>query len=104
MPTQCITIDLAKQGRRQVRASFDGGRMSCDGGALLLQAVDQRLGLTQRLAGCFRDHRDHRRCEHSLQRLFGLALGYADVNDEVATVSWTLRCAVGAATLERAAP
>ena len=60
MPTQCITIDLAKQGRRQVRASFDGGRMSCDGGALLLQAVDQRLGLTQRLAGCFRDHRDHR--------------------------------------------
>ena len=46
MPTQSITIDLAKQGHHQVRASFDGGRMSCDGGALLLQAVDQRLGLT----------------------------------------------------------
>ncbi len=41
MRTHCITIDLANQGRRQVRARFDGGRMSSDGGALLLQAVDQ---------------------------------------------------------------
>ncbi len=47
MRTHCITIDLANQGRRQVRARFDGGRMSSDGGALLLQAVDQRIGLTQ---------------------------------------------------------
>ena len=38
MRTHCITIDLANQGRRQVRARFDGGRMSSDGGALLLQA------------------------------------------------------------------
>ena len=36
MPTRCITIDLPKQGRRKVRAGFDGGRMSSDGGALLL--------------------------------------------------------------------
>ena len=43
MRTHCITIDLANQGRRQVRARFDGGRMSSDGGALLLQAVDQRI-------------------------------------------------------------
>ncbi len=49
MRTHCITIDLANQGRRQVRARFDGGRMSSDGGALLLQAVDQRIGLTRRL-------------------------------------------------------
>ena len=86
MPTHCITIDLAKQGRRQVRASFDGGRMSSDGGALLLRAVDRCSGLTQRLAACFTDHRDPRRCEHPLQRLlaqrlFGLALGYEDLND-----------------------
>ena len=52
MRTHCITIDLANQGRRQVRARFDGGRMSSDGGALLLQAVDQRIGLTRRLAVC----------------------------------------------------
>ena len=86
MPTQCITIDLADQGRRKVRACFDGGRMSCDGGALLLRAIDQRIGLTRRLAACFVDHRDPRRCEHSLQRLlaqrlFGLALGYEDIGD-----------------------
>ena len=43
MRTHCITIDLANQGRRQVRARFDGGRMSSDGGALLLQAVDQSI-------------------------------------------------------------
>ena len=60
--------------------------MSSDGGALLLQAVTQRIGLTQRLAACFVDHRDPRRCEHPLQRLlaqrlFGLALGYEDLND-----------------------
>ena len=61
MRTHCITIDLANQGRRQVRARFDGGRMSSDGGALLLQAVDQRIGLTR--------------------RLFGLALGYEDLCD-----------------------
>ena len=86
MRTHCITIDLANQGRRQVRARFDGGRMSSDGGALLLQAVDQRIGLTRRLAACFVDHRNPRRCEHSLQRLlaqrlFGLALGYEDLCD-----------------------
>ena len=52
-----------------------------DGGALLLQAVDQRIGLTRRLAACFVDHRNPRRCEHSLQRLFGLALGYEDLCD-----------------------
>ncbi len=61
MRTHCITIDLANQGRRQVRARFDGGRMSSDGGALLLQAVDQRIGLTRRLAACFVDHRNPRR-------------------------------------------
>ena len=55
--------------------------MSSDGGALLLQAVDQRIGLTRRLAACFVDHRNPRRCEHSLQRLFGLALGYEDLCD-----------------------
>ena len=60
--------------------------MSSDGGALLLRAVDRRVGLTRRLAACFADHRNPSCCEHSLrsllaQRLFGLALGYEDIND-----------------------
>ncbi len=49
MRTHCITIDLANQGRRQVRARFDGGRMSSDGGALLLQAVNQRIVAVEEL-------------------------------------------------------
>ena len=86
MPTHCITIDLPNHGRRKVQARFDGGRMSSDGGALLLRAADHRSGLSQRLAACFVDHRDPRRCEHSLQhllaqRLFGLVLGYEDISD-----------------------
>lgn len=65
---------------------FSGGALSSDGGALLLRQVDAGLGLTRRLAECFRDQRDPRFVEHSLpqllaQRVHGLALGYADLND-----------------------
>ena len=56
--------------------------MSSDGGALLLCAVHRCLDLTRRLAACFTDYRNRRRCEHSrrrlAQRLFGLALAYED--------------------------
>ena len=86
MSTQCTTIELPKHARRQVSACFDGGRLSNDGGALLLAAADRALRLTARLAGCFQDYRQRGRCEHSVQalsaqRLFGLALGYEDLND-----------------------
>ena len=86
MRTPCVTIDLANQGRRKVRASFDGGRMSSDGGTLLMQAVDQLRGLVRRLGACFVDHCNPRRCEHSLQRLLaqrlvGLALGNDEISD-----------------------
>ncbi len=86
MPAHCTTIELPNNGRRKVIARFDGGRMSSDGGALLLQAADRALDQTGRMAACFSDHRNPARCEHSLhdlvaQRLYGLALGYEDVND-----------------------
>ena len=86
MPTHCTTIELPDNGRRKVVASFDGGRMSSDGGAVILRAADRALKLTARMAACFSDHRNPTRCEHSLQdliaqRLYGLALGYEDVND-----------------------
>ena len=73
-------------GRRQVVADFSGGQLSTDGGALLLRAVDRGLGLTARLAQAFTDGRAARDCDHSLahlltQRLYGCALGYADLND-----------------------
>ena len=71
---------------RQVVADFSGGTLSSDGGALLLRQVDINLGLTQSLAQCFRDSRQQVYVDHSVtqllaQRLYGLALGYEDLND-----------------------
>ena len=73
-------------GRRKVLVDFSGGRLSSDGGVLLLRAVDGGLGISRMLAGCFRDHRQQEQVEHGVeelvrQRLFGLALGYEDLND-----------------------
>ena len=60
--------------------------MSSDGGGLLLREVDKRIGMTERLAGCFVDHRNPSSVEHDVrtllaQRVYALALGYEDLND-----------------------
>ena len=73
-------------GSREIVARFDGGTISSDGGALLLRQTDKRLNLLPRLAECFLDGRCRDRVEHSIaemlaQRIYGLALGYEDVND-----------------------
>jgi hypothetical protein len=73
-------------GSRRVVADFSGGTLSTDGGALLLRQVDANLGLTQTLAQCFADERKQVWVEHSVQqmlaqRIYGLALGYEDIND-----------------------
>jgi hypothetical protein len=67
-------------------ARFDGGTISSDGGAFLLRQTDKRLNLLARLAECFLDGRTQALVEHSIaemvsQRVFGLALGYEDLND-----------------------
>jgi len=67
-------------------ARFDGGTISSDGGAVLLRQTDHRLDLLPRLAQCFLDGRDQDRVQHSVQemisqRVYGLALGYEDIND-----------------------
>lgn len=67
-------------------ADFTGGTLSSDGGVLLLRQLDAGLGLTRTLAGCFRDQRDARFVDHAMpqllaQRIYGLALGYEDLND-----------------------
>jgi hypothetical protein len=66
--------------------SFDGGSMTSDAGVLLLRQTDEAIGLTSRLAACFQDHRDQEKIEHRVetmmvQRVFGNALGYEDIND-----------------------
>jgi hypothetical protein len=73
-------------GRREIVARFDGGTISSDGGALLLRETDKRLNLLPRLAECFLDGRKQAQVEHSIQemlaqRIYGLALGYEDLND-----------------------
>jgi hypothetical protein len=88
MKTECTREQFEFQGlgRRTVQGAFDGGYISSDGGALLLREVDGRLRVTERLATCFRDHRAAEWIEHSLlallrQRVYGIALGYEDLND-----------------------
>jgi Transposase DDE domain group 1 len=88
MQTECSPelFEFARVEGRSVTASFDGGRISSDAGALLLGATDRVLGLTRRLAGCFKDSRDPNYIEHAvetlvMQRIVGIALGYEDLND-----------------------
>lgn len=88
MPTE-RSLDLlgfAPVAGRTVAASFDGGSMTSDAGALLLGATNKVVGLTRRLAACFKDSRDPTYTEHAIetlvmQRVTGIALGYEDVID-----------------------
>lgn len=73
-------------GAREVTAAFDGGRITSDGGGLLLREVEQRFRVVRSFVGCFTDHRDPELIEFRveellLQRVMGLALGYEDLND-----------------------
>jgi hypothetical protein len=88
MPTECNPnlLAFAPAEGRPVVASFDGGAITSDAGALLLGATDRVLGLTHRLAVCFKDSRDPAYIEHTvetlvMQRVVGIALGYEDLND-----------------------
>jgi hypothetical protein len=88
MPTECTPtlFEFEAVERRAVVAGFDGGDITSNAGALLLGQVDRGLGLMRRFAACFTDRRDPRFVEHRVetlvgQRVFGLALGYEDLND-----------------------
>ena len=72
--------------QREIRGKFDGGCISSDGGSLLLREVEKRTGIIRQFADCFRDFRkpelvEHRVAELVGQRVYGLALGYEDLND-----------------------
>src|SRR5712691_3134665 len=86
--TECNQSSFKFQAHfsRQVTGQFDGGTMTSDAGGLLLRETDRRLQLLPRLAQCFLDGRDPARVQHSVgemlaQRVYGLALGYEDLND-----------------------
>lgn len=71
MPTQCNAeqLEFSCVERRRVVAAFDGGTVSSDAGALLLQRTDQAIGLIDRLAQRFVDRRDPQRVEHTVRTL-----------------------------------
>ena len=88
MRTECSAeqFDFELVGRREAVGSFDGGAMTSDAGALLLGKTDRAIGLVDRLAACFTDYRKVELIEHRVatlvgQRVFGIALGYEDLND-----------------------
>jgi Transposase DDE domain group 1 len=88
MQTDCTTdlFGFAPVEGREVVAGFDGGAITSDAGALLLGATDRAIGLMDRFAGCFHDVRRPEWIEHEVvtlvgQRVFGIALGYEDLND-----------------------
>ena len=86
--TECSAdqLEFHALGKRVVVGKFDGGRISSDGGGLLLREVEARTQILARLAEQFTDHRDPEAIEHSVaeliaQRVYALALGYEDLND-----------------------
>ena len=93
MPTECSAeparaelFEFGPVEGRAVVAGFDGGAITSDAGALLLGATDGAIGLIGRFAGCFIDGRRAEYVEHRLAtlvglRVFGIALGYEDLND-----------------------
>lgn len=86
--TNCTQISFCFPAvkRRRVEASFEGGDITSDGGVMFLRQVDQRLGLTKAVAAVLEDSRRRASCRHDVfsllkQRVYGLALGYEDLND-----------------------
>ena len=88
METQCTPTQLEFHalGRREVVGKFDGGNITSDAGGLLLRETEKRTGILLGFARCFEDLRDPELIEHTVaelvaQRVYGLALGYEDLND-----------------------
>ena len=81
-----LPFSLPSICQKKVTASFDGGRISSDGGVLLLAGADRQLGLIDTLAAIIPDHRDPDLITHSMAdilraRIFAIACGYPDAND-----------------------
>jgi hypothetical protein len=88
MPTECSSPQLIFEGLegRQVVGAFDGGAVTSNAGAILLREADRAIGLTAKVARCFRDERNAELVVHRMetlvaQRVHAIALGYEDLLD-----------------------
>jgi len=73
-------------GRKKVAAAFDGGRITSDGGVMLLAAAERRLGIAQQLAALIADARNPLLVTHRVEdilraRMLAIACGYEDADD-----------------------
>lgn len=81
-----LPFDLPAVARKKVSAAFDGGRITSDGGVMLLAQAERRLGIADQLAQVIPDERDADRVVHLLPdilraRIFAIACGYEDADD-----------------------
>jgi len=106
--TECIgkTMSFSSVGRREIVADFLGGRLTSDTGILLLKEVDRRIGLLDTINAAIPDPRDPLMTVHDqramlAQRIFSIALGYEDLNDQqTMRTDAALQAAVGVAPVE----
>src|SRR5260370_4615497 len=88
MTTECTQepFPFHPLNQREVRGQFDGGSITSEAGGLLLREVEKQTNIIGQFASCFTDYRDAELREHAVaelvaQRIYGLALGYEDLND-----------------------
>ncbi len=79
-------LNLGRIKGKEIIANFEGGRITSDSGILLMAELDKKLKITARFTECFQDHRNLSYVDYSVhqllaQRIYGIALGYEDVND-----------------------
>ena len=79
-------LNLGSIKGRKVIADFSGGRITSDAGIIWLAELDKKLKITAKFAKCFQDYRDLSYTDYSVhqllaQRIYGIVLGYEDVND-----------------------
>ena len=81
-----LPFSLPSVERKKITAAFDDGRISSDGGVMLLALADRRIGIADRLAAKITDRRDPTRVVHALSdilraRILAIACGYEDADD-----------------------
>ena len=81
-----INMNFGWLKKRKIVANFNGGDITSDGGILLVKQIDNKIGLTRKISKVRKDLRMKRKCKHSSlcilrQRIFGITLGYEDLND-----------------------
>lgn len=90
--TPASTDRIAKQFKFEqpkshvVVVNFQGGQVTSDAGLTLIAETDRKLQITSKFAQCFQDYRQPNRIDHSIeslikQRIYGLVMGYEDLND-----------------------